>query len=145
MTVMTPKGKPTNKYLSQVLRKVRQEADTEPYTWITRPTTHCGMESTRTSTNATTQEGNDWSDEVQPQEESPDGPSEQEGSRTSSRHVLLQLPRRAHPEGCCAPDGTLLRAGLAWAFIGPHGPRSAASDPRGTLSRDPVEPAVGRA
>jgi hypothetical protein len=33
----------------------------------------------------------------------------------------------------CGPDGTLLRAGLAWDFIEPHGPCSAASDPRGTL------------
>ncbi len=33
----------------------------------------------------------------------------------------------------CGPGGSLPRAGLAWDFIGPHGPRSAASDPRGTL------------
>ncbi len=106
-----------------------------------RPTTHSGTESTRTSTNAIPPEGDDGSDEVQPQEEPPDGPSAPEGRRTSLRGALLQLLRLARPEGCfaaydywsmCGPNGTLLWAGLARDFIGPHGPRSAASDPRGT-------------
>ncbi len=42
----------------------------------------------------------------------------------------------------CVPDGTLLRAEWAWDFIGPHGPRSAASDPRGTLPSTSWEPAA---
>ncbi len=70
---------------------------------------------------------------------------------TSSRSALLQLPRLARPEGCYAahdywsmsgPDGTLLRAGWAWDFIGPHGPRSAVSEPRGTLPSTSREPAA---
>ncbi len=42
----------------------------------------------------------------------------------------------------CWPDGKLLRAGLVWDFIGPHGPRSVASDPRGTPPSTSWEPAA---
>jgi hypothetical protein len=73
--------------------------------WITRPTTHSGMESTGISTNTTAQEGGDLSDEVQPQEEPPDWQSVQEGRRTSLCSTLLQLPQGpqlASQQGCYA-------------------------------------------
>jgi hypothetical protein len=38
----------------------------------------------------------------------------------------------------------VVRAGWAWAFMGPHGQRSTASDPGETLSRASLEPGAGR-
>jgi hypothetical protein len=131
-----------------------QETDARLKARILTPVIPRGMESTRTSTGAGAPEGDDRSDEVQPQEEPPDGPSRAGGEKDQLAPCPIQLPPETSQPGGVSNSIRLLEyvrasrdATTGRICSGLHGTARAAlcsSGSGGTLSRASPERAADR-